>query len=72
MAFQKCYQCGSTKENQPTEMLSIHFPERRREFCSWPCAVRFLEDNTVWRFDNYFTMRFLGDGGQQIGMFTSK
>jgi len=70
--FIKCYQCGSTEDNQPTEMLSILFPERRREFCCWRCAFTFLESAKVWREDPRFIVRFLGNEGQSIGVFTSK
>ena len=51
----KCYWCGATEmKDLGKEMISKTFPERMREFCSWPCAVKFLHSNSEWRDDPDF------------------
>ena len=63
----RCFQCGSSKEKEvPTEMFSIRFPERRREFCCWPCAVKFLNSTNEWRDDKQFAVQTIHECGCRI------
>ena len=52
-----CYQCGSPRiKEQPMEVVSNRFPERRREFCSYVCVINFLNQHPECQQDEHCTV----------------